>query len=132
MRQPAAKQGDRIRAKDTHIVTIPGSSPAPLIHPFDGIISGGLSSNVNIMGKPAATVDSTAHNSHNSQPHIPTPPGTAFQKAPSNKATIRAGSSTVKINGKKAARNGDIAETCDDPDDLPIGLVTAKGTVRIG
>lgn len=129
MRQPAAKQGDRIRAKDTHIVTIPGSSPAPLIHPFDGIISGGLSSNVNIMGKPAATVDSTAHNS---QPHNPTPPGTAFQKAPSNKATIKVGSPTVKINGKKAARHGDIAETCNDPNDLPIGLVIAKGTVRIG
>ena len=129
MRQPAAKQGDGIRAKDTHIVTIPGSSPAPLIHPFDGIISGGLSGNVNIMGKPAATVDSTADNL---PPHGPTPPGTAFQKAPSNKATIKVGSSTVKINGKNAARNGDIAETCNDPDDLPIGLVTAKGTVRIG
>jgi uncharacterized Zn-binding protein involved in type VI secretion len=129
MRQPAAKQDDRIRAKDTHIVTVPGSSPAPLPHPFNGIISGGLSSNVNIMGMPAATVDSTAHNS---QLHSPTPPGTAFQKAPSNKATIKVGSPTVKINGKKAARNGDIAETCNDPDDLPIGRVIAKGTVRIG
>jgi uncharacterized Zn-binding protein involved in type VI secretion len=129
MRQPAAKRGDRIRAMDSHIVTVPGSSPAPLPHPFNGIINGGLSANVNIMGMPAATVGSTADNI---EPHSPTPPGAAFQKAPSNKATIKVGSPTVKINGKNAARNGDIAETCNDPDDLPIGRVTAKGTVRIG
>lgn len=132
MGQPAAKQGDQITAIDTHIVMVPsaaGPVPTPLPHPFAGIINGGLSSNVNIMGMPAATVDSTADNT---PPHIPTPPGTSFQAPPSNKATIKIGSPTVKINGKMAARNGDTAETCDDPSNLPVGTVVAVGTVLIG
>ena len=103
--------------------------PTPLPHPFAGIINGVLSSDVKIMGMPAATVDSTADNL---PPHIPTPPGTSFQKAPSNKATIKMGSPTVKINGKMAARNGDPALTCNDPADLPAGTVVAAGTVLIG
>jgi uncharacterized Zn-binding protein involved in type VI secretion len=130
MGQPAAKQGDKIVAVDTHIVMVQGTPPtAPLPHPFSGMINGNLSSDVNIMGKPAATVGSTATNS---PAHIPTTPGTAFQKPPANKATIKIGSPTVKINGKMAARSGDIAETCNDPVDLPIGQVIAAGTVLIG
>jgi uncharacterized Zn-binding protein involved in type VI secretion len=133
MGQPAAKQGDQVVATDTHIVMVPAPPgppvPTPLPHPFTGIISGGLSSNVNIMGMAAATVDSTADNT---PPHIPTPPGTAFQSPPANKATIKLGSATVKINGKMAARNGDTAETCNDPSNLPVGTVIAVGTVLIG
>jgi uncharacterized Zn-binding protein involved in type VI secretion len=132
MGQPAAKQGDQILAVDTHIVMVPspgGPVPTPLPHPFVGIISGGLSSDVKIMGMPAATVDSTADNT---PPHIPTPPGTAFQNPPANKATITIGSPTVKINGKAAARTGDTADTCNDPTDLPAGTVLAVGTVFIG
>ncbi|NEP35425.1 PAAR domain-containing protein [Moorena sp. SIO3B2] len=132
MGQPAAKQGDRITAIDTHIVMVPspgGPVPTPLPHPFAGIINGNLSSDVNMMGMPAATVDSTADNT---PPHIPSPPGTSFQKPPANRGTIKIGSQTVKINGKAAARNGDIAETCNDPADLPVGQVIAVGTVFIG
>jgi len=132
MGQPAAKEGDQIVAIDTHIVMVPsptGAVPTPLPHPFNGIIDGNLSHDVNIMGLAAATVDSTADNT---PPHIPTPPGTSFQKPPSNKATIKMGSQSVNINGKAAARSGDTAETCNDPVDLPIGTVTATGTVFIG
>ncbi|HXF38333.1 MAG TPA: PAAR domain-containing protein [Blastocatellia bacterium] len=133
MGQPAAKQGDKILATDTHIVMVPappGSPvPTPLPHPFVGVLNGGLSSDVKIMGMPAATVDSTADNT---PAHIATPPGTAFQSPPSNKATIKIGSPTVKINGKMAARNGDTAMTCNDPADLPAGQVIAVGTVSIG
>jgi len=78
---------------------------------------------------PAATVDSTADNS---PAHIATPPGTAFQKPPGNKGTIKTGSPTVTINGKMAARNGDTAMKCNDPADLPVGQVIAVGTVFIG
>jgi uncharacterized Zn-binding protein involved in type VI secretion len=131
MGQPAAKQGDQIVAVDTHIVMVPGAPPAPtpLPHPFTGIINGGLSGDVNIMGKPAATVGSTVDNS---PAHLPSPPGTGFQKPPANKGTIKTGSATVKINGKMAARNGDTAETCNDPADAPVGKVIAVGTVFIG
>jgi uncharacterized Zn-binding protein involved in type VI secretion len=130
MGQPAAKQGDQIVAVDTHIVVLPPPAPpAPLPHPFTGIINGGLSSNVKIMGMPAATVGSTADNA---PPHMPTPPGTSFQKPPANKATIQLGSMTVKINGKMAARNGDMAMTCNDPADMPVGKIIAVGTVMIG
>jgi len=128
--QPAAKKGDQVMAIDTHIVIPPSpDSPAPLPHPFAGIINGALSSDVNIMGMPAATVDSTADNT---PPHVPTPPGISFQTPPSNKGTIKTGSPTVKINGKMAARNGDTAATCNDPSDLPVGTVVAVGTVLIG
>lgn len=133
MGQPAAKQGDQIVATDTHIVMVPAPPgppvPTPLPHPFTGIINGNLSSDVNIEGKPAATVDSTADNT---PAHLPTPPGTAFQSPPANKATIKIGSPTVKINGKMAARNSDTATSCNDPADLPVGQVVAVGTVFIG
>src|SRR5690348_14292304 len=115
MRQPAAKKGDQVTAVDTHVVMAPsatGQVPTPLPHPFTGIVNGGLSADVNIMGMPAATVGSTADNVPS---HVPTPPGTSFQNPPSNKATITKGSHTVKINGKMAARAGDEARTCNDP-----------------
>ncbi|HTS08371.1 MAG TPA: PAAR domain-containing protein [Candidatus Eisenbacteria bacterium] len=133
MGQPAAKQGDQVVATDIHIVLVPAPPgppvPTPLPHPFTGIIDGSLSSNVNIMGMPAATVTSTADDT---PPHLPTPPGTAFVKPPSNRATIIQGSPTVFINNKPAARNGDIALTCNDPVDLPVGTVVAVGTVLMG
>ncbi|HVW84389.1 MAG TPA: PAAR domain-containing protein [Bryobacteraceae bacterium] len=133
MGQPAAKQGDQVTAIDIHIVLVPAPPgppvPTPLPHPFNGIIDESLSSDVNIMSMPAATVTSIADDM---PPHLPTPPGTAFVKPPSNKATIITGSPTVHINGKPAARNGDTALTCNDPVDLPMGTVIAVGTVFIG
>lgn len=133
MGQPAAKQGDQIVAVDIHIVMVPGPPappvPTPLPHPFAGKLNGQLSGDVNIMGKAAAVVGSTADNS---PAHQPAAPGTAFQKPPTNKATVKIGSPTVKINGKAAARAGDKALTCNDPTDLPAGTVVAAGTVMIG
>ena len=130
MRQPAAKQGDQVIATDTHIIMIPspgGPVPTPLPHPFTGKIDGSLSSNVNIDGKPAATQDSTATNTPSHMPQ-----GGPFQKPPSNRGTVQIGSSTVFINGKPAARNGDKAITCNDPADLPVGTVVAASQVMIG
>lgn len=130
MGQPAAKQGDKVVATDTHIIMIPspgGPVPTPLPHPFNGILMQGLSTNVKIMGMPAATVDSVALNM---PPHIPQ--GGPFQKPPSNQGKVIMGSATVKINGKMAARNGDTAMTCNDPADMPVGKVVAVGTVMIG
>jgi uncharacterized Zn-binding protein involved in type VI secretion len=128
MGQPAAKQGDQITATDTHLIQPPGTAPpVPTPHPFTGIIDGSLSSDVKIMSRPAATVNSTATNT---PPHIPI--GGMFVKPPSNRATIVLGSTSVFINRKPAARNGDKALTCNDPVDLPVGTVVAVGTVNIG
>ncbi len=131
MGQPAAKMGDRVMATDIHIIMIPAPPgppvPTPLPHPFTGILMQGLSTDVFIENKPAATVDSIAINT---PPHIPQ--GGPFQKPPSNQGKIMIGSPTVKINGKMAARNGDMAMTCNDPSDMPVGTVIAVGTVLIG
>src|SRR6266540_3920024 len=124
---PAAKQGDQVVAVDIHLIQPPGpTSPVPVPHPHNGLIDGSLSSNVNIMGMPAATVDSTATNT---PPHIPI--GGSFVNPPKNKATIIVGSGTVFINSKPAARSGDTALTCNDPVDLPAGTVVAVSKVMI-
>jgi uncharacterized Zn-binding protein involved in type VI secretion len=124
----AAKQGDRVVATDIHLIQPPGPvSPVPVPHPFTGIIDGGLSSDVQIDGKPAATMNSTATNT---PPHVPI--GGTFVNPPSNRGTIIRGSATVLINNKPAARMGDTAMTCNDPVDLPVGTVVAAGTVDIG
>ena len=129
MGMPAAKEGDQIVAMDMHLVILPVPGPPVLMpFPFTGQLNGALSSNVKVMGKPAATVDSTGDNS---PAHVP-PPGASFSTPPANKGTVKVGSATVKINGKAAARNGDVAETCNDPANLPVGTVVAAGTVMIG
>jgi uncharacterized Zn-binding protein involved in type VI secretion len=128
MGQPAAKQGDQVTAIDMHLIQPPGPAPpAPVPHPFTGIIDNNLSQNVKIMSMPAATVTSTCTNT---PPHIPI--GGTFVKPPSNQGTIVSGSATVFINNKPAARSGDTVITCNDPVDLPVGTVVAVGTVNIG
>ena len=125
---PAAKKGDQVVAVDVHIVIPPSPAPpVPVPLPFNGIIDNNLSNDVNIMGMPAAVEGSTATNTPS---HIP--PGGSFQTPPHNTGTIKTGSSTVFINGKAAARATDTAETCNDPQDLPVGVVVAQGTVFIG
>ncbi len=121
---PAAKEKDMVVGVDTHIVMVPspgGPVPTPLPHPFLGLLDGKLSSDVMIENRKAATKDSEASN----QPplHLPTPPGVSFQKPPKNKATIDQGSSTVKINGKDAARITDPASSCSDVGEMRHSLV---------
>lgn len=131
MGMPAAKQGDQVTAVDTHIIMVPspgGPVPTPIPHPFSGILDGSLSADVKIMGMAAATIGSTATNT---PPHIPIGGG-PFQVPPANRGTVIMGSATVLINGKGAARNGDTANTCNDPAEMPVGTVVAAGTVLIG
>ena len=119
-------------AVDMHMVLVPspgGPVPTPLPHPFMGILDGNLSTDVKIMGMPAATVGSTASNM---PAHIPTPPGTSFVIPPMNKATIMMGSSTVMINKKPAARMGDTTQSCADPVPNMAAQIIAVGTVMIG
>ena len=132
MGNPAATANHTVVAVDTHIVLVPtpgGPVPTPLPHPFNGVLQGSLSPTVKIAGQPAAVQDSIANNT---PPHIPTPPGTAFQRPPANSGTVHMGSATVKIGGKAAARAGDPVRTCNDPADQPVGQIVAAGTVFIG
>jgi uncharacterized Zn-binding protein involved in type VI secretion len=120
MGQPAAKKNDQVIGVDIHIAA-PGATPAPL--PFIGMLNNNLSSDVNIEGMAAATKDSEAKNTTN---HI-------SNSAPaSNKGRIIQGSGSVFINGKSAARAGDMVETCNDPADAPTSAVVAVSTVFIG
>ncbi len=129
MGAPAAKQGDKVVAVDTHIVMVPsagGPMPTPLPHPFDGTLDGGLVATVEIAGSAAAVVGTTASN----QPHTPTPPGVQFQAPPLDSATVIAGSATVLLGGQAAARSGDSAQTCGEPPGA--GTIIASGTVLVG
>ena len=131
MGQPAAKQGDQVLASDMHMILIPAppGPPVPTLlpHSFSGILQDGLSDDVKIQGMPAATVNSIAKNV---PPHVPQ--GGPFQKPPMNEGKILMGSTTVVINGKPAARNGDTVMTWNDPVDAPVGKVVAISTVMIG
>ena len=132
MGAPAANGSSMVTSTDTHIVLVPspgGPVPTPLPHAFSGTLNGGLVSSVKISGQPAAVVGSTAANS---PAHIPTPPGTSFQKPPQNQGKVFLGSFTVKIGGQAAARNGDTVTTCNDPADMPVGRIVAAGTVMVG
>lgn len=123
MTRPAAKENDTIVGVDTHLVN---GSPVPL--PFSGVLDANLSSNVIIEHRPAAMVDSAATNT---PPHVP-PPGKSFDRPPGNRGVVVMGSGTVLINDRAAARDGDAATTCNDPVDVPVGAVSASGTVLVG
>jgi len=131
MGQPAARKDDQIVGVDIHIIMIPtpgGEVPTPLPHPFAGKITDGCSTNVKIEGKPAAVVGAAVKNNMN---HIPM--GPRFQKNPNNQGKIKLGSFTVKINGKNAARAGDMVETCNDPMPMPTcAIVKGANKVMIG
>jgi uncharacterized Zn-binding protein involved in type VI secretion len=121
--KPAAKEKDLIVAVDTHLCN---GTPTPL--PFNGVLDGNLSPNVLIEHRRAAMVGSTATNT----PKHVAPPGKAFDKPPSNRGVVITGAPRVFINHRKAARNEETAETCNDPKDLPVGKVAAGGTVLVG
>ena len=132
MGQSAATQNSQVVATDTHIVLVPtagGPVPTPLPHAFTGAVDGGTVPTVKIGGLAAAVVGSTASNR---PPHVPTPPGTSFQRPPADRGSVAIGSATVKIAGKAAARNGDAVTTCNDPTDQPVGKIVVAGTVTIG
>lgn len=127
MRRAAAKANDLIRAKDIHIVNDPSSGSKPVTLPFTGRLNGKLSPNVCVMGLPAAVEGSTALN--DVTPH---PPALPYQTPPLNQGTIVECASTVRINGRAAARDGDKAQTCDDASPAPHGLVEAHSSVMMG
>jgi len=131
MGKPAARQGDKIVGVDIHITLIPAAAgapvPTPLPYPFSGALSSGLSQNVRVNGRPAATIGSGATNT---PPHIPQ--GGSFSVPLTNSGKVIAGSGRVKINGKPAARQGDLAQTCTDaPPPAPPSVVVVPGGLPV-
>ena len=134
MGAPAARLTDKVKGADTHIVNVPspsGAVPTPVPgHVFSGTLTAKGSTGIRIDGLPAAVVGTVAINV---PPHVPMPPGTSFVKPPSNRGTVSQGSSSVRFNGKAAARLGDLVRTCNDPKDADTSAITSgSGTVTIG
>ena len=130
MGTPGAKKGDHVVGIDMHVVMVStpsGQVPTPTLMPFKAELSDGLSSTVFIDNEPAAVKGSTGVNDPEHQAV-----GGSFQEEPSNKAEIEKGSATVFFGEKEAARQGDPALTCNDPEAAPKGTVMAEGTVIIG
>lgn len=136
MAEPAAKQGDIIKSDGTSQVWVQSES-SPKLVPFTyaGPIKDQPSSNVRIMGKSAATKGSTATKLPSLKEQFPS----VLSKV-DDTGTIITGSSSVFINGKQAARNGDKANTWDyseglspgKPNEKPNAKVEASGSVFIG
>ena len=130
MTQSVAKRGDRIIGEDIHVVLVntpSGAVPTPTPTPFDGLLTGGLSSRVRVESEPVAVVGSDAPNA---TPHVAV--GGSFQKPPTNRGSVVQGSARVLVEGKPIARDGDLAVTCNDPADLPGARVVAAGRVVAG
>jgi uncharacterized Zn-binding protein involved in type VI secretion len=128
MSSPVAKEGDSVVGVDTHLV-IPegGGTPVATPLPFQGRLDTSLSADVLAENLPVAVVGSVATQSPG---HIVAPK--SFAKPPANRATVVRGSGTVLVNNVALARAGDIAETCNDPVDLPVGAIQAQSTVLAG
>jgi len=126
MSRAAAKKEDGVRAHDLHIEIVQGM-PVVVLHEFDGTLASDLSPDVIIEHKPAATIQSVATNH---PPHVPH--SGAFQKEPRNEGTVVTGAAAVLVNHKPLARDGDRVLTCNDPMNLPVGVISAFGTVKVG
>ncbi|MCC6527268.1 MAG: hypothetical protein IT373_31760 [Polyangiaceae bacterium] len=130
MGSPAAKKGDPVVGVDTHVVLVAspgGPVPTPMPLPFNGPLSGDLSTTVVIDDAPAALDGSTADNA---PAHVPA--GGPFQTPPATKGTVEATCTTVLVDNRALARGNDPALTCNDPADAPNGVVVASSTILVG
>jgi len=133
MGKAAAKYGDSISVSEQH-PTVVGNTTSSSNYTFTASINGGLSTNVLVMGQPAAVNGSTA----NSTPeHKPPVPGGTITPSANNDGAVNGGSTSVLINGKGMARHGDNASGCSNAvPPFPVGSVVVKNvqdvTVFIG
>ena len=125
MPKPAAKKGDSVSAIDVHFEIVSGQ-PVLVPNKYEGSLTSGLSPDVLVENKWAATIGS---GSEQRPPHAPQQG--PFVKEPTNKGVVISGEATVLINNKPAARSTDVVKTCCDPVDLPVGTISAESTVLI-
>jgi uncharacterized Zn-binding protein involved in type VI secretion len=119
MGTPAAVMGDRITGMCAiHQVPNPASgvpqpSPAPL--PFSAPLTLGLATRTTIAGKPAALMGSSGYNT---PPHVGLHATDPFLTPTLQEGRVLAGSPTVTIEGKPAARTGSQCLCCATPGTL--------------
>lgn len=128
MGTPAAVVGDRIMGTcGTHQIPNPSNGspmPAPPM-PFSAPITLGVVATVLIAGKPAVTVGCSGVNL---PPHVGLHPADPFMAGPAQIGRVVAGSTTVLIGGKPAAKTGVQVLCCVQPGQL-VGSAT---TVLVG
>lgn len=129
MGQPAAVMGDQITATcPLHLIPNPATGipqpGAPM--PFTAPITVAVATRTLIAGRPAAVVGSSGLNT---PPHVGVHPADPFMLPTAQVGTVSKGSLTVLIEGRPAARTGDIAVVCMG---LPGTIVGTAATVLIG
>lgn len=128
MGQPAAVMGDAIRAQCA-IHLIPGAmgapQPAPPL-PFSAPLLQGLASSVLICSKPAAVQGSTGLNT---PPHVGLHATDPFMVPTQQQGRVLAGSATVLIEGRPAARTASGCSVCAG---APGQLTGSAANVLIG
>ena len=126
---PAAVMGDRIMGTCMgHQIPSPpvgNPGPAPPM-PFSAPLLQGLATKVLIGGKPAAVVGSSGMNT---PPHVGLHVSDPFMGPPTQQGRVVAGSMTVLIEGKPAAKTGAQCMICLG---LPGNLLGSAATVLIG
>jgi len=129
MGQPAAVMGDKVTATcAAHQIPNPASGvpqPAPPM-PFSAPLIQNLAPTVQIAGKPAAVVGSSGLNM---PPHVGLHASDPFMAPPTQMATVTAGSTSVLIEGKPAAKTGSACTVCAG---APGQLAGTATTVLIG
>ena len=129
MSVPAAVMGDRITGTcAAHVVPNPTSGapqPGPPV-PFSAPLAQNLAMNTFIDGKPAATATSMGVNT---PPHVGLHPSDPFMVPTNQIGAVTAGSTTVFIEGKQAARTG---ATCTICATAPGALAGSATDVLIG
>lgn len=128
MGTPAAILGDSITGACA-IHQIPGPQGGPIPSPpvpFRAPLLQGLATRTLIAGKPAAVAGSLGYST---PPHVGLHPADPFATPPTQIGTVTAGSPTVLVEGRPAARTGAPSTMCGG---APGSLIGSAATVLIG
>jgi uncharacterized Zn-binding protein involved in type VI secretion len=126
---PAVVMGDKVMGMCVgHLVPSPVGAPmpAPAPLPVSAPLTMGLSTTVQIGGKPAAIVGSSGYNT---PPHVGLHPSDPKLVPVTQEAKVAVGSSTVLFDGQGAAYTGCTVTACIAPTAAVVGT---GATVLVG
>jgi uncharacterized Zn-binding protein involved in type VI secretion len=120
---PAIVAGDQVTGIcPNHLIIGPLGVPVPAPSlPFAAPLTMGLSTNVLIGGKPAATVGASGYNT---PPHVGLHPSDPFLVPITEIGQVVSGSATVMISGQPAATAQSTATCCIAPGTIPPSVAT--------